>query len=303
MECQPSIWAIVLNWNGWEDTLRCLASLRAQDYSNYRILIVDNGSSDESVERLRNADAAPPLLALSENLGFAGGMNRGMEYAVAQGADFCLLVNNDAELAPDALRLLVEGARRHPEVGIVVPTIFQRIPGAPIWYAGGSLSRWTGTARHWTRPADRAISVSFGTGCCMLIRASLLPSVGTLNEDYFLYFEDVEYCDRMREAGYGILYEPQAKIWHAAGSSTGSHHRKAPALDYYDVRNSLRFILERLRGFERISALVYLWGVRFPRKIVRILRSGQWENAKAVLLGLRHGLENRLGSMTRASRL
>lgn len=294
MSAATDVWAVVLNWNGANDTLRCVASLRAQDLEGLRILVVDNGSTDGSFETLRLALSNDELLSLSDNLGFAGGMNRGIEKALAAGAEFVVLVNNDATLAPQALRQLLEAVQHRPEVALAVPTIFSSNDPSSVWYAGGTLSRWTGTARHGKVPAPEPIEVSFGTGCCLLIRTQHLKTVGFLNETYFLYFEDVEYCDRVLQAGLRILYVPHAHAWHAGGGSTASQHQKAPALDYYDVRNGLWFIRERLRGAARLSALAYFVVVRLPRKLLRIFfrSASRSKSYHAVWKGLVDGLKS-----------
>lgn len=295
-----SVWAIVLNWNGWEDTLRCVASLQSQDYPSLHVLIVDNGSTDDSPERLQAASPETALLCLPENLGFAGGMNRGIEAAMERGAAFVLLMNNDATLAGDALSRLVEAAAE--TVAMAVPTIRYVEPRDEAWYAGGALSPWTGTAHHWHAPRrDTPQEVSFATGCCMLIRAEILARVGFLNERYFLYFEDLEFCHRLYVQGHRILYVPEALAWHAVGASTGSQRHKAPALDYYDVRNGFFYMTEQLRGLQLLSALAYFWVARLPRKIVRILLSSprKAESLRAVLLGLWHAFRRQGGAMPR----
>jgi len=297
-----TVWAIVLNWNGWEDTLHCVASLQEQDYPALHVLIVDNGSTDGSPERLQEASPETALLCLPENLGFAGGMNRGIEAAMENGAAFVLLMNNDATLASDAVSRLV--AEVTDTVAMAVPTIRYADPRNEAWYAGGALSPWTGTAHHWHVPRTEAPhEVSFATGCCMLIRAEILARVGLLNERYFLYFEDLEFCHRLRAQGHRILYVPEALAWHAVGASTGSQRHKAPALDYYDVRNGFFYMTEQLRGLQLLSALAYFWVARLPRKVVRILLNSprKAESLRAVLQGLWHAFRRQGGAMPRAA--
>lgn len=295
------VWAIVLNWNGWEDTQRCVDSLRSQDYPSLHVLIVDNGSTDGSPERLREACPDTALKVLPENLGFAGGMNRGIEAAMEQGAAFVLLMNNDATLAPDAVSRLVAAAAAE-DAAMAVPTIHYAEPRNEAWYAGGALSPWTGTAHHWSAPrVDAPHEVSFATGCCMLIRTAILPRVGLLNERYFLYFEDLEFCHRLLAEGHRILYVPEALAWHAVGASTGSQRQKAPALDYYDVRNGLFYMTEQLRGLQLLSALAYFMGARLPRKVVRILLKSprKSESLRAVARGLWDAIRRQGGAMPR----
>lgn len=290
----PLVWVIVLNWNGWEDTLRCLETLRAQEYQAIHLLVIDNASTDDSVRRLREAAPDVDILELSENLGFAGGMNRGIESALANHADYVLLLNNDTEVQSQAIARLVSAAEGDSRIGLAVPTIVDK---RGVWYAGGSLSRWTGTVRHGTRiPSDHQ-DVTFASGCCLLVRRALLEDLGGLDASYFLYFEDADFSMQASRAGWRILYLPNARILHLGGASTGSQARKAPSLDYYDVRNGLHFIARNLHGIERVSALLYFWLVRLPRKIVRILcfSNVRRESLQAVLDGLQDAICGRTG--------
>jgi len=287
--------AIVLNWNGLAATRRCLASLAAQLPTPPHVLVVDNGSTDGSAEALAAELGPERFLGLPTNLGFAGGMNRGL---AASATEWVLLLNNDAELAPDALARLEAALAADHGAAAAAPTIYHGEPPDrhARWYAGGRLGRWSAVTHHGDAPATGAPrAVSFLSGCALLARrAALLPG---LAEDYFLYFEDAELCDRLAQAGWRLLWVPEAEAWHAGGASTGSQAHKAPALDYYDVRNGLAFIRRRRRGLARATALGYLAAVRLPRKLARILWSSPDRPAAlaAVWRGLKDGLAGRMG--------
>jgi GT2 family glycosyltransferase len=297
------VWAIVLNWNGLPDTLTCLASLQALTGRKPEILVVDNGSSDDSVALLATMSDVG-LLALETNLGFAAGMNAGMAHALAAGASYVLLLNNDAQLAPDALALLTEALEADPLAALAAPTIYVgQMPGKlKRWYAGGETSRWTGVATHWTGPPPLLPrAVNFASGCCLLIRTSVFMAVGGFREDYFLYFEDVEFCDRVTAGDLRVLHVGAAEAWHAVGASTGSKLVKAASLDYYDVRNGLAFIRDRRYGLAKATAWAYFLLVRLPRKFVRIAftpgarRASTW----AVMRGCYDAVRGRMGAYQR----
>ncbi|MDB5099854.1 MAG: hypothetical protein JWM80_4275 [Cyanobacteria bacterium RYN_339] len=273
--------AIILNWNGLAATQRCLAALGGQA----RAIVVDNGSTDGSAEQL------PGALKLAENLGFAGGMNHGL--ALVQDP-YVLLLNNDAELAPDAVEKLVAALEADPTAAAAAPTIYHGHPPdrAQVWFAGGTLSRRTATVHHQLRPDAGTHAVSYLSACCLLLRREALAAVGGLPEGYFMYFEDAELCDRLAAAGHRLLWVGAAEAWHAGGASTGSEQAKAPALDYYDVRNSLLFARRR-----RLGPLpwLYLFAVRLPRKLARIALGRQWSSLPAVWRGLLDGLAGHEG--------
>jgi GT2 family glycosyltransferase len=286
--------AIVLNWNGLDATRRCLASLATQQPAPPAVRVVDNGSTDGSAEAL--AAELPPevFLGLEANHGFAGGLNHALPHVTTP---YVLLLNNDAALAPDTLARLVAALEADPGAAAATPTIYHGDPPArdARWYAGSHLGRWTAVVHHGATPPDgRTHAVSYASACCLLIRTADLAA---MPEGYFMYFEDVELCDRLAAAGRRILWVSGAQAWHAGGASTGSQRAKAPALDYYDVRNGLEFIRRRRHGPARLTAWAYLACVRLPRKLARIAWSAPDRQASlgAVWRGLADGLAGRLG--------
>lgn len=259
MSSEPRVVIILVNWNGRDVTLDCLASLRDIAYPNHSTLVVDNGSTDGSVESFRSAFPEVEVLALKENRRFAGGMNAGILHALAAGAELLLLMNNDTVVDKDFLGPLVDRLRSDPSAGIVVPKIYYHDPPDRIWFAGGVISFWTGTMRHiGIREADAGQydtpgPTEYATGCCILTSRELVERIGTLDESYYMYSEDADWSMRARHAGYRILYEPRAKIWHKLSVSAGGH------LSWYKMKNKF---VGNFRFFARHAAW-YQWLV-FP---------------------------------------
>jgi hypothetical protein len=242
----PRVVAVVLNWNGLEDTTACLTSLAEVDYPSLEVVVVDNGSTDGSPAILRRRFPEVILLETRENLGYAGGNNVGIRYALERGAEYVLLLNNDTEVAPDFLRRMVEVAEADPQVGGVGPMIYYYDRPDVIWSAGGAID--------WRRGRTRMVGlnepeqgqfgaepreVDFVTGCAMLIRREVLERVGLLDERFFLYYEEVEWCVRVRRAGYRILHVPRARIWHKISPCSQAD---SPLVHYYMTRNRLLFL-------------------------------------------------------------
>ncbi len=223
----PKVAIIIVNWNRREDTLVCLESLCRITYPNYRILVVDNGSTDGSAEAVRARFSLIHLIELPENRRFAGGNNAGLREVLAGEDDFVLLLNNDTTVEPDFLNHLMTAAQTDPAVGLVAPKILYHDRPQVIWFAGGALQPVWGYVRHYGLRQlddgrfDLRREVSFLTGCCLLIRRSVLEKVGLLDEDFCLYSEDADYCLRTSQAGFKLLYEPIARIYHKVSSSTG----------------------------------------------------------------------------------
>jgi GT2 family glycosyltransferase len=237
---------IVLNWNGLDDTPACLASLHRLIYPAYQVVVVDNGSTDGSATALRAEYPGVPLIETGRNLGYVGGNNVGLTWAMEQGADYALLLNNDTEVAPDFLSQLVTVAEADPSVGIVGPTIYYFDRPQVIWSAGGAID--------WMRGETRMIGldevdtgqfgcqphpVDFVTGCALLIKMPSLARAGLLDPRFFAYYEEVEWCVRVARAGFQILHVPQAKIWHKISPAAQA---TSPTVHYYMTRNRLLFL-------------------------------------------------------------
>ncbi|MBI1798706.1 MAG: glycosyltransferase family 2 protein [Candidatus Eisenbacteria bacterium] len=225
---------IVLNWNGLADTralLDTLALSRAPAAWDVQILVVDNGSADGSAETLRAAYPQVEVLALPENLRFAGGNNAGLRRALDQGADAMLLLNNDTEADPGMIEHLVLALEQDPGAGAAAPLIYFAAPSSRIWYAGGRLWPALGHASHrGLRTRDRAQyraveATGYLTGCCLLAWREVWEKVGLLDERYFIYAEDADWCLRARAAGYRLLFVPTARLWHKVSASSGNSSR------------------------------------------------------------------------------
>ncbi|MFC1496430.1 glycosyltransferase family 2 protein [Candidatus Margulisiibacteriota bacterium] len=242
---QPKVYIIILNWNGAEDTVECLRSLQKIDYQNYSVLVVDNASDDDSIDMIKREFKTLKIIRNNRNLGFAAGNNRGIKYALEQGADYLLLLNNDTVVEPDFLSRLVKAAENDLKIGIAGPKI-RFYQSNKIWYAGGFLNKWTGFTYHrgegrGEREEDNIIQeVDFVSGCAMLIKKKVVATVGYLDEEYYLGHEDAAYCLNAKKTGFKVSYVPAAKIWHKLSRSAGGS--RSTLYLYYRTRNHLLFI-------------------------------------------------------------
>ena len=256
----PAVTVILVNWNGWPVTADCLRSLQAATYPRLSTIVVDNASSDGSQEAIRREFPRVELLAMPENLRFAGGNNAGIRRALEEGAEAVLLLNNDTVVDPGFADCLVERLQSDPYCGMAVPKIFYFDEPERLWYAGGEVSMWTGTMRHRgireidAGQYDGARPVGYATGCCILARADAVRKVGLLDESYYIYSEDADWSIRFRRAGYTILFEPRAKVWHKLSVSAGGH------LSWFKLKHkylsNLRFVARYARWYHW---LVFPW--------------------------------------------
>jgi GT2 family glycosyltransferase len=238
-------WLIVLSWNGREDTLACLASLAAVRDADTEVVVVDNGSTDGSVQAVRAAHPEVHVVENGRNLGFAGGNNAGLRHAFEHGGQWAVLVNNDATLAPDAIDRLRRAAVEHPAAGMLAGKVFFDEPPDRIWFAGqrfwpafGYSGRPRGYGRRDGPRYRRAYRTDRAAGAFMAVSRRVVDAVGVLDDDLFAYVEDVDWCCRAREAGFEIWFVPDALAWHRVSASTGGERASTHAL-YYGVRNTI----------------------------------------------------------------
>ena len=252
---------ITLNWNGLEDTRALLPTLLAcrmpEDWT-LEAVVVDNGSTDGSVAALRAEFPAVEVLALPKNKRFAGGNNAGLAHALASGADAIALLNNDTKADPGLFERLLLALEQDPAAGAAAPLIYYGAPSGRIWYAGARAVPALGlTAHRGLRTLDRGQYRSvertgYLTGCCLLARREVWEKVGPLDERYFIYAEDVDWCLRARRAGYGLLFVPTARLWHEVSASSGTLSRWKI---YQRTRANLTLFATHARGLARLTWL------------------------------------------------
>lgn len=292
----PLVWAVVVNWNGRDVLEPCLRTLLASSYSNLSVLVVDNASTDGSVELVREEFPPVRVAEQSSNLGFAAGVNAGLEYALDEGADYVLLLNNDIELDGNAVSALVEAALEHPMSAFVGPMIYYADRPSVIWSAGGAVSFWTGNIRHvGLREEDAGqyigvTEVDYVTACAVLASAEAVRTVGPMDEGYYMYNEDTDWCVRARDAGFDVLFAPSARIWHKVSMSSGGG--LTPFKTYHRLRSTLRFFSLHARPYHWFG-IVPLTMVRTVGFTVRELVRGRGANVAAVLRGLRDSVTGR----------
>lgn len=284
---------VILNWNGYQDTVACVESCLQSNYPAYSIIIVDNGSRDNSEKLFRQRFPDIEILQTGSNLGFAGGNNVGIRHALASGADYVWLLNNDTIIAPDALTELVKLAESSPRIGMVGSKILFHEQPSKIWFAGGFLTVGGGDVIHRgfgdedTGQYDVPCRVDFITGCSMLVKADLIAEVGPMREDYFLYWEDVDWSRSAVEKGWDIYYAPAAKVWHKVSASAVN---RSTSQWYYFTRNACLFI-ERHARKQLLSNLINNQGYHLRKA----LREGERAIVRGILTGIRDYLLRRFG--------
>ena len=279
----PRVACVVVNWNGQRDTAACLETLRVEGYPALDVIVVDNGSTDGSLEALPVAHPWVQFVAAGANLGFPRGCNLGAAQAVAQGAAFVWLLNNDTLVPPGTLRLLVEAAAARPDAGLVGSVLFYaEAPARVQAWGGGRVSLWSGYNRHFRAPvmfAPRSRGhADYLTFASVLIRQECFEELGGLYEGAFMYFEDADFCVRAERAGWGLTVAAETAILHREGASASP---RSPAVVRLVTAAGLHF-LARHAPVPAVACLLYGLS-RLGKRLLKFDGTG----AKAVLGGVR----------------
>ena len=236
---------IILNYKNSKDTIECVESLEKIKYKNFEIIIVDNDSRDESIKTLRSYFKDKYIvLESNKNGGFAYGNNVGIKYALDNGADYILLINNDTTVEKNFLDVLVETAEKDKNIGITTGLIMNYYDRNKIWYNGGEIdwNKFYGyhlNERGNFSTVEEIKEITFATGCLMLIKKEVFETVGLLPEEYFMYYEDVDFCVMVKNNGYKIIYNSKSKIYHKVSASSGEE--ESPFAIEWNTRNRMKF--------------------------------------------------------------
>jgi GT2 family glycosyltransferase len=284
----PVVFAILVAFNQREETVATLRSLLGSEYPSLHAIVVDNGSTDDTVDFLVNAFAEVIVLANGRNLGFAEGCNVGMRRALVGGAEFVLLLNSDVVLAPDTLAILVDAAQSDPRIGIAGPKVYRWDTPTILQSAGGIID-WTevrsvliGDGEQDLGQYDASREVDFVSGSALLARRAVLEQVGLMDPRYFMYYEEVDWCWRTGCAGFRVVCIPRARVWHKDRTSSAGN----PYLvNYFTTRNRLffgtRYASYRGKAYLGIDSLLMLM-----RAVINLGRRERCGWSRAVALGI-----------------
>jgi len=302
---QPLVYVCVLNWNRHEETLGCIRHLAAQQYSNARIVVVDNGSTPDSVAALQSSGLPFDLILNPGNMGYTGGCNIGIRHALKHGADYVWLVNSDVVVEADTLTRLIRDAQDNPTAGLLGPVIYYNSQPRQIQNCGTQVDvknfvydhpKDINAAIQSMRTAPRQFCLG---GTALLVRRAVIERIGLLDERFFAYVEDVDYCVRANGAGFEGRLVPEAGILHGAPEVGRPTPVPSPLRDFYMTRNQILFWAKHATGLNRLRYVYWRIG-----SSLRYAGSGRVDpaTAEAVLDGIWCGLIRRTGAWSRDDR-
>ena len=290
---------ILVNWNSYHDTLQCVDSIMESTYKNFKIIVVDNGSVDESVERLKERENEYHLILSKDNTGFTGGNNFGIECAMSMDADFILLLNNDTFIETSAIEIMIDSFKSDTSVGVVTPKIYFHPDRHLLWAAGTSFQQGKlscnnlGYNSEDKEEFNQRIYLDYAVGCALLIRRDVIDSVGVLTEDYFCNYEDADFGLRVNQHGYKILYEPSAIVWHKEAASAGGNDN--PQYVYYQTRSAFVFKHRWSNSFLNSVKGHSYYFVRCLLRMSKFISFGNFRGVIAVFIAIYDATTGRLG--------
>ena len=290
---------IVVNWNSFSITSDCIQSLQQMNYTDFSIIVTDNGSEDGSVQKFKEYFSEIILIESPTNLGFTGGNNLGIQYAIDHGYEYVFLLNNDTFVKKDLLTILASYMDENTGIGALQPMIYFNHNRNLLWNGGSYFNSWLGNAsvpghnKPVSESGQKIKEVDWITGCAFFIRVSVLKQTGLFTEKMFMYFEDVDLSFRIKQAGYPLFYHPGSCVYHIAGMSNKSKVKNKegfinPVVHYLNLRNRIWLLKKYTRPIHVpavilfnlcyiLAVMVYFaWRFRFAKlkTVIKAVRDG-----------------------------
>lgn len=269
---EPKVSIIILNFNSFEDTSECLYSLKNINYKNYEIVLVDNCSTDGSFEKLSSEFKEYKILKSNENLGYANGNNLGIKYAFNQKAEYICLLNNDVVVEKDFLVNIIKAFKKDSSIGLAGPCICKYKEKNVIQAMGANINLYTGLTQRRLKNSNykdiphKDVFVDYLGGACFVCKREVFEKIGLIPENYFLFFEETEFCLNAQKIGYSLLCVYNSRVYHKGSSTIGKYN----GLSYYFLnRNRVIFIRRNANSFQKAVFFLYIFIEAIGRIIIR----------------------------------
>ena len=292
-EINKAVWIVIPSWNRRADLIACLDSLKDVTYSPIQILVIDNASQDGTFKAISNQFPEVIIKKMEKNIGASAASNFGFDFALDQGADYILRLDSDTIVSADFLEPLVTILEQNKDIGVVSPKIYYYEPADLIWYAGVDAHPWHfGAINDMKNKRDnntscRSRDVDYVWGAAMLIRREVLEKTGGFDTDFFIYYEEVDFCKRAQELGFSLFFTPESKIWHKVGSENMS-----PMAIYQWNRSKVILFRKHAKNpMHRLLLIVYAFIYAFASLILRPKKLRHLSFFKSTFEGLNAGLK------------
>lgn len=268
------VYIIIVNWNNPKDTMECIKHVKRLKYPDFSVIVVDNGSTDDSVKIIQGSFPDIQLIETKRNIGYPAACNIGIDHGLKEGAHYIFLLNNDVIVDEEALNELVKVMEKNRSIGIAGPKVYFYHDKSRIFSAGGRLSMLTG--QNWavgqgeidTPKYNTIREVDYVSGCAFLIKRELLDDIGYMDPQYFMYYDEIDLCVRARKKGYKVVYVPRAKVWHKVSATA---YKVGGLKEYYVTRN--RFLIQKkfLKRLEYAVFLTWFFSIWLPFRMGELL--------------------------------
>lgn len=293
----PTVSIISVHFNQIALTEAFIESVLSQSYSDFELIIIDNGSVNEPLSPLVGKYPSVSFIISKENLGFAGGNNLGIEKAKGE---FLFFLNNDTEIQDDTIGILVEHFHKNPLCGMLSPKIKYHDTNTLQYAGSGKINLYTGRnsrvgyKEEDSGQYDRVYRTEIIHGAAMMVSRPLINAIGMMPAEFFLYYEEIDWCQQAKEAGFEIWFNGYSTVFHKESMSIG---KNSPLKTYYMSRNRLLFMRRHTHGFKKISWILFFVVFSIPKSLLTFTLSKDWQNLKGFLKGIKWNLFNKY-SMT-----
>lgn len=294
----PKVGIVIVTYNSESVIKECLKSIFANNYPSMEVVVVDNASSDKTVPTIRKYFKKVHIITSKTNTGFGSANNMGIKYLLKRNSKYILLLNPDTISSPGLVKELINPFSQDKKIGITGCIITYQKNAKKIWFAGGYFNQFFCFTRHSymdrlvSETIIRSRSVDFITGACMMIKAEVIRKAGFMPEEYFLYFEDVFYCQKIRRKGFSCYLISQPLVSHRTSTSTGIAQTNimTPLRAYYFARNPLLYIRKNVNGILRLTNFLGQFCIRFPYYAFQTVKAGDMKALTAYFRGIFDGL-------------
>ena len=272
----PKICVLALNWNGRKHLEYFVPSALELDYNNFEVIVIDNGSTDDSLEFLNNNFSEVLTLPLKSNMGYSKGFNKGIEYALDRGAEYLLITNNDVKLDKNFLKAGISLFISQNNIGYMSGKVFQMAYKNRFQYAGGRIGN---SSSNFQSRGINEIDVGqyeeiedfeFMDDVCSLVSSKMIKEIGPYDEDFFFDYEETEWNIRIRNKGYRIVYNPKMKAWHRVHGSTKGN-RYSPMPEFYHWRGKILFNYKTLSNSNFLIGMIIIIFLKLPMRFINLI--------------------------------
>ena len=285
---------IIVNWKQYELTKSCLSTLKSSKFNDFQIILIDNESNQKELNDLKNQFDQVKTFTSEKNLGFTGANNIGINYAIKNQFEYVMLLNNDTEIDKNFINPLLKAFQKYNKLGAVQPVIMNFYQNKKVWNAGGNLNKFFGYTSVIKKPKYINRKIDWITGCCILIKTEVIKKVGLLDENFFAYYEDVDWSIRIKKAGYDLAVVKSSLIYHhgsKASKNESSEGTLSPFVHYLNIRNHIFLLRKNKDIFNSFGILVFQFFKILSYSLYFTIRL-RINKLKMVCNGLKDGFRN-----------